>query len=291
MINFISRSALAVLILCLAPNIAQGAHLALGAWQTTGSEVWRTSFPLSSASDIANGASELFYPHSGNYLIASYENDIATNRKLRIEGGIMAKINSAVGSDSDWDYSKSNDVQYYGEFNTSGKSNFINIDLIKPINRTTDLFYGYGYRMNDYRMHNGFYKTWNYGAINQNFSNLDSYYTTIYQGLHIGLTAKAPISKNVSAIGTLSYSPVAIAQGHGWWNLRDLEFRHQAPAQMLDGSIGIDWQPNPETSIVLGYRYQRMSITNGWENLSPTITWEKATSVQQGFYITGTNKF
>ncbi|MGI6093541.1 MAG: hypothetical protein GX348_09750 [Veillonellaceae bacterium] len=291
MIHFISRLALIVLLLCLAPNIVYGAHLAIGSWQTTGSEVWRTTFPISSASDMINGASELYYPHSGNYLTASYENEIATNKKLRIEGGIMADINNAVGSDSDWDYSKSNNVQYYGEFSTTGKSNFINVDLIKPINRTTDLFYGYSYRMNHFRMQNGTYKIWNYGSINENFSNLDSYYSTIYQGLHVGLTAKAPISNKVLAIGTLSYSPLAIAQGHGWWNLRGLDFKHQAPAQMFDGSIGIDWRPTQTTSITIGYRYQRMFITKGWENISPTITWEKATSIQQGFYITGKNKF
>ena len=291
MVHFISRSTVAALLLCLAPNIAHGAQLVLGSWQTTGSEVWRTTFPLSSASNTVNGASELFYPHSGSYLTANYENDIGAKRKLRIEGGIMANIGNAAGSDSDWDYSKSTNEQYYGEFITNGKSNFININLIRPINGTSELFYGYSYRMNRFRMQNGVYKIWDYDPVNLDFSSLDSYYSTTYQGLHIGLSAKAPIGSKVSVIGTFSYSPLAIAQGHGWWNLRGLDFKHQAPAQMLDGSIGLDWRPTQATSITLGYRYQRMFITKGWENLNSTVTWEKATSVQQGVYITGTNRF
>lgn len=231
------------------------------------------------------------YPQSGTYIVANYENPIGSNRRLRIESGIMSNIDNAQGSDSDWDYSKNNAAQFYGEFNTSGTSAFMNIDSIKPVNDRTEFFYGYGYRINHFRMRNGTYKTWNYASTDMSFENLDSYYTTTYQGIHLGLSSKVPINSKLSAISTLSYSPLAIAQGHGWWNLRDLDFRHEAPAQIFDGTVGIAWQPAHALAVSAGYRYQHMSISKGRENLSTAITWEKATNIQKGFYFNSTYTF
>lgn len=283
---------LACLMLCLSPILtAHGADFSVATWHTTGSQIWRTSFPLSTKTDIKNGASELFYPQSGTYIMTNYENKINSTYKLRIEGGFMAKINNTIGSDSDWDYNQNSEKQYYGVFNTGGTSRFFNIDLVKPISPNADFFYGYGYRNNHFSMKNGVYNVWDYKPTNMAFEDLNSYYTTTYQGLHFGISAKTPLNSKLSIKSTLSYSPLAIAHGHGWWNLRNLDFKHQAPAQMFDTSVGIQWQPTHANIISIGYRYQFMKISSGWENLSKDITWEKATNIQQGFYLNTIYKF
>ncbi|QJW49338.1 excinuclease ABC subunit C [bacterium BFN5] len=63
--------------------------------------MWRTSFPLDPNS---NGASELYYPHSGNYITGSFETGTGKNKAFRIDGGFMGNIRSGTGSDSDWNY-------------------------------------------------------------------------------------------------------------------------------------------------------------------------------------------
>lgn len=279
-----------LLHLILVP-LAYGADIALGTWHASGSEAWRTSFPLTSNTSLIDGASQLYYPHSGNYILASYENNIGNDKKLHIEGGIMGHIKNTIGSDSDFDYSQSNSEQYYGEFKTGGTSRFINVDIAQPISHNTELSYGYGYRINHFAMQNGSYLIWEYSSQNNKLDGLDSYYTAIYQGLHFGLKSEIPLQRKLTAIGRLSYSPLAIAQGHGWWNLRNLDFKHQAPAQMLDTDIALKWQSDQSTSVTVGYRYQQMSISKGWENLNSTITWNAATNIQEGLYVMGTTKF
>ncbi|MBP2626953.1 MAG: hypothetical protein H6Q68_1664 [Firmicutes bacterium] len=277
------------LLLLTSPVIASDNHVSIGNWHASGSELWRTAFPLHTT--LVDGASELYYPHSGNYVVANYENSISPKYSLAIEGGIITNTSSNIGSDSDWDKTLSKELWYYGQFNTKSKGGYITIDWQQHTSNNTSLFYGYTYNITHYSMTNGLYSIINYGAVNEPLPTLNSHYTMVYQGPHVGIIHKVPLTNKLTAIGSLSYSPWALAQGHGWWNLRNLNFEHVGSAQMLDTKIGLSFTPKPQTTIILGYRYQYFKLIKGWENISADISWDKATTIRRGYYLTGEKRF
>lgn len=277
-------------LLLTSTAVTNAADLSVSTWHASGSELWRTTFPLHTT--LVDGASELYYPHSGNYLVASYENNISPKQSLAIESGIITDATSHIGSDSDWDTSQSKGLWYYGQFKTKAKGHFITIDWKQQTSHNTSLFYGYTYNSNHYSMTDGLYSITNYEAVNESLPTLNSHYTMVYQGPHVGIIHKASITPTLTAIGSLSYSPWALAQGYGWWNLRDLNFEHVGSAQLLDAKIGLNFTPRLQaTAITFGYRYQYFKLIKGWENLSPDISWDKATTIRQGYYFRAETKF
>lgn len=270
------------------PTLA--ADVSLGTWHTTGSQLWRTVYPLHTT--VLDGASELYYPHSSTYLTASYENPISPNHSLFIESGVVTNTTPNTGSDSDWDTSKSNALSYYGQFKTKDKGHFISVDFKHRTSNHTSIFYGYTYNMNHYSMADGLYSISNYVPVNQPLPNLNSYYNMIYQGPHIGIRHEVPVTHTLTAIGSFSYAPLMLAQGHGWWNLRNLSFDHTGTAQMIDTTIGLRYAlPSKNTTINLGYRYQSRTLRNDVESFSSAISWSKATNVTQGYFFTGEKNF
>lgn len=245
--------------------------------------MWRTSFPL-------DGASELNYPHSAVYTTLTYEKNLSPDKKIRIEGAVTNALSQARGSDADWDYTKSTGYWYYGEFQTSGKSGFVTIDIVKAFNNKNELFYGYSYNINHYRMTDGHYFIDNYKAVDTRLSQLNSTYSTVYQGPHIGLRNSLPLTNTASLVSTLTYSPFALIEGQGWWNLRNLSFSHVGTGQIVDISLGAQLGQENRT-LTIGYRYKYASLYQGWENLSSTISWDKATFIQRGPFISGKVRF
>ena len=288
MVKLLKLWAIVFSLFLLSPGAAASAGLTVGLWPADGYQTWRISFP-------ADGSSELYYPHTSTYLTAAYENDLPHNAKLRIEGGLASTIKAATGSDSDWDYARSSSLWYYGEFKTAGSSGFVNIDWVKPAGKSAEYFLGYGYRRNNYRMTDGLYYIDNYIAHNppNTLGSLDSTYSAVYQGPHIGIAGKSAISPRVSVVGSLAYTPLALFQGYGWWNLRSLNFEHTGAGQMVDAQIGLRFTPAglKNGAVTAGYRYQRMSLYQGTENTSSEISWDKATNVQKGFYFTSEFRF
>ncbi|MBC8014528.1 MAG: hypothetical protein H7X79_02150 [Sporomusaceae bacterium] len=278
------------LLLLTFPGATSAADVSVGVWHAAGSQQWRTVFPLHT--HLVDGASELYYPQSGKYIIASYEKPISPRQSISIEGGIMADLPQSIGSDSDWDTSKSPALWYYGEFKTKAKNHFITVDWKRHATHNTTFFYGYTYNRNYNSMTDGLYTIRDYTAVYSPLPDLNSYYTMSYQGPHVGIIHNAPLTNKITAIGSLSYSPYGLAQGHGWWNLRDLDFRHTGTAQMLETKIGLRFALNQKnSSITLGYRYQSFRLLRGSENLSPDISWVKANHIQQGYYFTTEMKF
>ncbi len=277
---------LILVFLFSAAGTAAADEVALGVWPVTGSQLWRISFP-------PNGASELYYPHSGTYFTASYENMTPRRGGLRVEGGLINAVKPAVGGDSDWDYTQSSNLWYYGEFKTTGKSAYINVDWVKPAGADGEYFIGYGYRQNAFRMTDGVYYVENYATQSppDGLAGLDSTYTATYQGPHIGVKGRSELSRRVSVVGSVAYSPLALAQGHGWWNLRSLDFDHTGAAQMVDAYIGVRYALGDKQAVTAGYRYQYMSLYHGTESTSADISWDKATSVQKGFYFASEFRF
>lgn len=265
---------------------AAASSVSLGVWPADGSQLWRISFP-------AAGASELYYPHSSTYLTASYENTLRRGGRLRVEGGLANGVKAATGSDSDWDYSRRVDPQYYGEFKTSGASAFVNVDWYQPGGKDTEYFFGYGYRQNAFRMTDGVYYIENYVPQHpaNTLTGLDSTYTATYQGPHVGVKGKSALSDRVSIVGSLSYSPLALYQGHGWWNLRGLDFDHNGTGQMVDAYVGLRYAIADSGAVTAGYRYQYMGLYHGTESTNADISLDKATSVQKGFYFTTEFRF
>jgi hypothetical protein len=266
------------------PTLA--ADISVGIWRTTGFQEWAISFP-------PNGASALYYPQSSLYTMFNYENKLAHQTALRIEGGIASKMTAATGTDSDWDYTKSGGLWYYGDFTTSGTSSFINADFKKKLNENSELFYGYSYRSNNFRMNNGTYYITNYVQQQppESMPDLNSTYDISYQGPHVGVATKTNISPNLAVVGSLSYTPATLVQGHGWWNLRQLDFYHIGLGQMWDGSVGISYMPQKNASLTAGYRYQYASLYTGTESTSTDVSWDKATNIQKGYFFSGNIRF
>jgi hypothetical protein len=283
------RSLLGVCLLFFLPVPVFAYGLSVGEWNVSGSQTWRTTFPLNGS--VVNGASELYYPITGKYVTATLEYPLANHKTLTVEGGVMGSMSTAPGSDSDWDYSTGSNLWYYGTFDSNGTGHKIAVSIKNPLNRNADFFYGYSYNYNHYRMTNGLYIIENYTATDDVLSNLDSHYTMIYDGPYAGLALHHTLSPKVTAFASAAYTPLAFAQGHGWWNLRSLDFEHIGSAQMLQGTAGLLFAPAPAYSFTLGYRYQYDTLITGWENTSPDITWESAVNTQKGFYFSGKVNF
>ncbi|WP_425060658.1 hypothetical protein SCACP_13970 [Sporomusa carbonis] len=283
-------------IVLFLPQGTQAFTLSIGSWQASGSQMWRIAFPGSGASDMSNddaGVSELYYPQSGNYVTANYEQPLSAKRKLSIEAGILGALTPATGTDSDWDYSRKPDLWYYGTFITSGSSTFFNIDLKQAVGPGTEFFYGYGYSHSKYIMTDGYYSIMDYSQTASSLPDLNSTYSLTYQGPHAGFAATKQLTSKLAMVGSIAYAPLTLVQGRGWWNLRELDFEHTGSGQMLDGKIGLRYNvaERRDNSLTLGYRYQQYSLFTGSENTSPDITWSKAVKTQEGWFLDGNFKF
>ncbi|MBP2653896.1 MAG: hypothetical protein H6Q73_1465 [Firmicutes bacterium] len=276
------------LVFLLPTIIVSAAKLDLGLWHTTGSEVWRITFPT-------NGASELFYPHSGNYIVSRYQNNLSNNNTFAIEAGVNGSIKNATGTDSDWNYSTSTQLWYYGTFQTTGNSYFFNINWKKSLTANSEFFYGYSYRRNNYHMTTGLYYIDNYlsNTPPTAMPALASSYDIAYQGPHFGVTGKTKLSSFAALTGSIAFSPLAFVQGHGWWNLRNLDFLHNGTGQLWDTNIGVSFSPDKfeKLAFTFGFRCQYNMLYQGTENTSSSITWTKATNIQKGYYLTSQFKF
>lgn len=275
---------LATLIL-LEPITAEASTLSINNWQANGSQMWRIAFD--------NGASELYYPQSGNYATINFEKPLSPVHKVSLETGLLGSIAPATGSDSDWDYSRSQDLWYYGAFQTGGNSTFVNIDFKHTVNDNTDFFYGYGYSNSHYIMTQGHYSIMDYNPVDTYLPTLNSTYSLVYHGPHVGLISTKQLAPTLALVGSVSYSPLTLVQGHGWWNLRDLAFEHLGTGQMLDGKIGLRYNVagRQDNALTVGYRYQYYSLFTGSESTSSEISWTKAVKVQHGWYMGGDFKF
>ena len=283
MFKFISLALVSTTLIFSQP--AAAATLSLSNWQASGSQMWHITFP--------NGASELYYPQSGNYATINYEQPLSPTHKINLEVGILGAFTSGTGTDSDWDYSRSENLWHYGVFETGGNSTLVNLDFTHTIGNNTEFFYGYGYSNSQHAMTQGNYSIMDYNNVNVSLPNLHSTYSLVYHGPHVGLAKTKQLAPKLALVGSLSYAPLTLVQGHGWWNLRDLDFRHCGTGQMLDGEIGLRYNiaSHRDNSLTLGYRYQQYNLYTGSENTSNQITWTKATNVQQGWYMGGDFKF
>lgn len=274
----------AFVITLLLPAIAFASELSVSSWQTTGSQSWHISFPV-------NGASKLYYPQNTKYFLVNYSQPINTNKSLSVEYG-SNQTSLGTGSDSDWDYTKSNALWYYGEFNSKGHSYFANLNFNAINNQYSKFYYGYGYHHSNFLMTNGMYTVENYNAVSDPLPDLNSSYTITYQGPQIGLQTEHPFNNRLSLLSTVIYAPFAVVKAHGWWNLRNLDFVQTGSGQMLDGTIGLRYMLSSKHSetVFLGYRYQQLKLNTGTENTSATIDWDKAVHVQKGLYFGASTK-
>lgn len=271
---------------------ATAATLSINNWQASGSQLWRITFPgygdpSTIGEQLADGASELYYPQAGTYATINYEKPLSPTHKINLEVGILGNFTAGTGTDSDWDYSQSENLWYYGDFKTGGSSTFINLDLKHTLNNDTEFFYGYGYSNSHYVMTQGYYSIMDYGNTTISLPNLHSTYSLVYHGPHIGLATNKQLAPKLALVGSLAYGPLTLVQGHGSWNLRDLNFEHFGTGQMVDGKIGLRYQVADRrgNSLTIGYRFQQYKLFTGSENTSDQITWTKATKVQQGWYM------
>lgn len=140
-------------------------------------------------------------------------------------------------------------------------------------------------------MTNGRYLIEDYDPVFNSLPNLNSYYTLRYQGLYAGYTYHVPIHKKLTAFTSLTYTPLALTQGYGWWNLRNLAFSHFGLSQMVSTELGLTYRLAPSSSLTVAYRYQHNSLWKGWENKNNEVAWSKAVDQQRCVYIVGNYKF
>lgn len=282
------------LYVMLFSTVAWTATLSAGVWRASGSQIWRTSFPMAAGSPTASrGASELYYPQTGMYGTVTYENTLSPTRALKIEAGFLARMQPGIGRDTDWESENAAAKWYYGEFASGGKSMFFNVDWVRKESPRLASFGGYGYRSNSFAMTDGIYYIVNNSVQNPpwQLSGLTSNYTITYQGPHIGWIYTAAPHGKLSPVLSLTYTPFAYVRGQGWWNLRSLDFTHYGPGQMLDASLALRYAPTNGALFALGYRYQRNSLYRGWENTNNDITWDKAANIQQGLFFNVSARF
>jgi len=277
---------------------ASASTLALSNWHANGSQMWRINFPGYNNAMPANqktdlGVSELTYPQSGTYASVTYDIPLSSSHKISLDAGTLGAFSSATGTDSDWDYSRSKELWHYGTFQTDGTSTFINLDFKHMLANNTEFFYGYGYSNSQYVMTQGYYSVLDYAAVDLPLPTLHSTYSIAYHGPHVGLTGTKQLAPKLALVGSFSYSPLVLVQGHGIWNLRNLDFRHFGTGQMLDGKIALHYAiaGRRDNALILGYRYQYYSLYTGSENTSNQITWTKATKLQHGWYMGGEFSF
>ena len=253
-------------------------ELFFGRWQTTGSQEWHISFP-------PNGASKLYYPQNAQYFLVNYCKPLG-HKTLQLEFG-SNQVSLGTGNDSDWDYTKNNDLWYYGKFNSAGHSYFANFNINTVHNKHSIFYYGYGYHHNEFTMTNGLYLIENYSPVSDLLPDLNSKYTITYQGPQLGLITESSLNNRLSFLSSITYSPLAMVNAHGWWNLRSLEFTQTGSAQMFDGNIALRYKiPSKNNkTLFLGYRYQQLSLIKGTENTSSSIVWDKAAHIQKGSYF------
>lgn len=297
MLNSLGIVLLATMLMFIQPLEAE-ASLSISNWQTSGSQQWRINFPgyaggLSNFKNADSGASELYYPHKGDYSTVNYEKPLSPVHKVKLEVSTLGSLGQGIGSDSDWDRSRSHDLWYYGVFQAGGSSILLNLDFTHTINPNTEFFYGYGYSNTRYSMTQGYYSVMDYTSVSTSLPNLNSTYSIVYHGPHVGVIGTKQLASKLELVGSVAFAPLTIVQGHGWWNLRNLDFKHSGTGQTLDGKLGLKYlvSGSQDNALTVGYRYQRNSLYTGTENTSSNITWTKATQELHGWYMGGEFKF
>ncbi len=123
---------------------------------------------------------------------------------------------------------------------------------------------------------------------------LNSTYDITYGGPRLGIRVTNQVSDQVAFFGSVSYGMIA-ASATGFWNLRNLTFRHvgNGTAAVIEGAIG--WTPSENWMVRLGYTYATISAT-GRETFfcipagfcgDPNLNWDAKTT-NQGVTLAGT---
>lgn len=266
----------------------------IGSWPAQGYTKWRIEFPIGDQSTTfsGHGASELYYPQQGSYLTARYKTAQNKEGYFSAEGGYLNRLRPGKGYDTDWDYTRSDREWYLGEFQSGGTSSYLTFSWHKPVGASSEVFFGYSYRNSSFQMTDGLYSIYEYQPVNISLPTLASTYTLTHQGPHIGAATTKKLSSAISIVGAVTYSPLAAVRGHGYWNLRDLDFVHSGLGHMVDTQLGLRYNiPKSAGSVTLSYQYRYMDIYKGGENTSRDITWVTAATVQEGMYVSGEYRF
>lgn len=90
----------------------------------------------------------------------------------------------------------------------------------------------------------------------------------------------------MTLFGSVSFGAIA-ASGTGFWNLRDLTFKHQGNGSAMSVEVGMGWTPRENLMVRLGYTYTALSVT-GRETFfcdasfcgDPGLDWDAKTTNQ-----------
>lgn len=90
----------------------------------------------------------------------------------------------------------------------------------------------------------------------------------------------------MTLFGSVSFGAIA-ASGTGFWNLRDLTFKHQGNGSATSVEVGMGWTPRENLMVRLGYTYTALSVT-GRETFfcdasfcgDPGLDWDAKTTNQ-----------
>ncbi len=252
-------------------------------WFTSGEAGWQISFPYdntSSSGGTGRIESELNFKHIDSP-ITILRGGGRLNPEWTIDVSIgYGSITGGQGTDTDRDFPSTGGVIVFSESkeDISGDVRFWGIDLNyrKRYSDNTQspwgLILGFSHYEDSLLITDGVQTIslpgWWWGGTNPPlgpFSQiLHSTYDFSWDTLKVGGLYEAPLTEYVFFSSTLSAYPLVSYQGEGYWNLRNITFKHEATSGFgYEATLGIKYLFSDTTEFTAGYRYFYLKAQNG----------------------------
>lgn len=250
-----------VMFLAFATGLqAQNVSVSLTRNYMNGNTTWDTFFYY----DIIH--SRLTLPYSGRTHtlgINVEKSDIFLNFEMGLSnyGNLhLAKYNVNEGRDSDWN---GNFLRHV----SSSDLLFDNSDYKLNLGIVFDdisLFGSYYKYDSDFQMINGVLRVrpgifGGLEILNKKFNSLNSTYILNYQAFGFGLTKSQDLLFGLIQLnGTFTYYPKFTIEGEGYWNIRDLIFRHKSKSgQQIVANFALVLKPIERLHVKFGYDFAK----------------------------------
>ncbi|WP_169313133.1 omptin family outer membrane protease [Acetonema longum] len=287
-------------------------QISLSTWVTTGSNVWTTYYPYPYSDQHI---SRLEFPMDGVFMVLDAKINLSETEEIGISYGRKG-AKTGTGYDSDWmpdvpetdpdNYDPDYDGRKFSlsQFDTRSKSQFFTVDYYLTMEKTeknkTQLFAGYQYQKNSFRMTNGVQVIGNgvtmpTPAPGTKLTELNSTWDTTYSGLHLGIKETRQLGQKLSATAKISYAPSLQNDNEGCWNLRPMNFRLEGgKSEGYDAAVGLTYQFNSDADVSVGYRYAELRHKKGGYQVADDDVyyqnWEEK-SKSEGWLLSFNHKF
>lgn len=253
-------------------------------WFTSGDAGWQISFPYSDLDSGGNGSgiieSELRFRHiNGPVTIAHTSSTLNPAWKLYASIG-FGSISGGSGSDTDRDNPAAGGVIVFSESTQDIYGDITRYTLDFSYRKTYSdnnqspwgIMFGFLHYEDSLIITNGVQ------TISENgwwwdpypnpplgpFPNLYSTYDFSWNALKIGASYHHEFADCIYLTGSFSAYPLVQYQGEGYWNLRDMTFKHKATTGFgYESALGLRYLITDTTELSAGYRYFHLKAENG----------------------------